>query len=128
VIAIDTNVLVRLIVQDDPAQAARASAFCDSGVIVSLTVALETEWVLRSRYGLDPVAMQKCFNVLFASADFHFESVKALQWALERYVKGADFADMIHLVSNMNADGFGTFDASLNDEAGAASPIPIVLI
>ena len=50
--AIDTNVLVRLIVRDDPEQVARAEAFVEHGAWISLPVLVETVWVLKSVYGL----------------------------------------------------------------------------
>ena len=49
----DTNVLIRLIVRDDPDQVARAEAFVETGARVSLLVLAETVWVLQSAYGLD---------------------------------------------------------------------------
>lgn len=51
--ALDTNVLVRLIVRDDPGQVTRAEAFVETGAWVSLLVLAETVWVLQSVYGLD---------------------------------------------------------------------------
>lgn len=51
--ALDTNVLVRLIVRDDADQVARAEAFVESGAWVSLLVLAETVWVLQSAYGMD---------------------------------------------------------------------------
>ena len=52
-IAVDTNVLVRLIVADDAVQGKRAAKlFAQSaGVFVAKTVVLETAWVLQSAYG-----------------------------------------------------------------------------
>ena len=50
--AIDTNVLVRLIVRDDPEQVARAEAFVAHGAWIALPVLAETVWVLASVYGL----------------------------------------------------------------------------
>ena len=58
-IAIDTNVLVRLLVRDDEAQYSAArrlvdeAAAADEPVLIVLGALLETEWVLRSRYQLD---------------------------------------------------------------------------
>lgn len=50
--AIDTNVVVRYLTDDEPSQSARARAAIDVGeVFVSTTVLLESEWVLRSTYG-----------------------------------------------------------------------------
>ena len=61
-LGIDTNVLVRLLVEDDAEQTRRARGFVarafEQGdpVVVSLLVLIETEWVLRSRYGFDKPA------------------------------------------------------------------------
>ena len=51
--AIDTNVLVRLIVRDDPGQVEKAEAYVAQGAWVSQIVLAETVWVLESVYGLD---------------------------------------------------------------------------
>ena len=57
-VALDTNVLVRLLVNDDPAQAEQAAALIDASAacFVPITVALELEWVLRGAYKLPPEA------------------------------------------------------------------------
>ena len=54
----DTNVLVRLLVLDDPDQCARAerawrNAIGSGGVFVSIVALVETSWVLRVSYRLD---------------------------------------------------------------------------
>jgi len=47
-IAVDTNIVVRLLTNDDPEQAGRAAAVVKNGpVFIPKTVVLETEWVLR---------------------------------------------------------------------------------
>jgi predicted nucleic-acid-binding protein len=53
-VALDTNMLVRLLVNDDLAQAEQAAALIDasSACFVPITVALELEWVLRGAYKL----------------------------------------------------------------------------
>ena len=53
--AIDTNVLVRLIVRDEPAQFEKAESFVAQGAWVSQLVLAETVWVLESVYGFDRV-------------------------------------------------------------------------
>ena len=59
-IAIDSNVLVRLLVNDDPAQGARArAAFETEEIWIAKTVLLETFWVLRSVYDFDDVAIAR---------------------------------------------------------------------
>jgi predicted nucleic-acid-binding protein len=58
-LGIDTNVVVRLVVADDAEQTRRARKLIEQAqsreepVLVSLLVLLESEWVLRSRYGFD---------------------------------------------------------------------------
>jgi predicted nucleic-acid-binding protein len=126
--AVDTNILIRLIVRDDVDQFSRAIDFCSGGVIISLTVAMEIEWVLRSRYSMPRDAVVESFSVLLEGAEFHFDRANMVSWALDRYAKGADFADMIHLVDSSNASGFATFDAALSNNAGTDSPLPIFLI
>ena len=61
--AVDTNVLVRALTQDDPAQAKRALAFMSAHqVFVPVTVVLELEWVLRSRYGFAPAVIAQALG------------------------------------------------------------------
>src|ERR1035437_2873142 len=57
--ALDTNVLVRIITNDDRSQAARAATFLreQERVFISKTVLLELEWVLRSAYKIGPNAI-----------------------------------------------------------------------
>ena len=63
--AVDTNVLVRAFVQDDEAQAQRAEAFLGAEpVYVPVTVVLELEWVLRSRYGYSVQAIANTIEKL----------------------------------------------------------------
>lgn len=52
--AVDTNVLVRLVVRDDDEQAAAAEEFVAAGAWVSHLVLAETLWVLTSVYALTP--------------------------------------------------------------------------
>ena len=67
-VALDTNVLVRLLVNDYPAQAEQAAALIDASAacFVPITVALELEWVLRGAYKLRRAAVIRAFEALFA--------------------------------------------------------------
>ena len=63
--ALDTNVLVRALVQDDAAQGRRAQACLSAQpVYIPVTVILELEWVLRSRYGYSPKAIADAMEKL----------------------------------------------------------------
>jgi predicted nucleic-acid-binding protein len=118
VIAIDTNVVVRFLVNDDREQARRACALIGGEeVFVATTVLLESEWVLRSAYQLP---RQELFNALRAfldlprvSAQDREAAVAALHWAEQ----GMDFADALHLASAAECDTFASFDRGLKQTA-----------
>ena len=96
-IAFDTNLLVRIAVNDDLKQAELAEQLLDSNeVFVPRTVLLETEWVLRSVYKksrLNCSIFRKCFD----DQNFVMENSIEVSYALEWYKLGADFADAMHL-------------------------------
>ncbi|MFM9852189.1 MAG: type II toxin-antitoxin system VapC family toxin [Sphingomonadaceae bacterium] len=126
--AVDTNILVRLIVEDDDEQVRRALAFCAQGVLVPLSVAMETEWVLRSRAKLGREDISRYMLAFMNSTNFHFDREKGLRWVIDRYNKGADFADMIHLIDAQDADAFATFDENIAKDAGSTPPLPVISI
>ncbi|MGB4583232.1 MAG: PIN domain-containing protein [Rhodoferax sp.] len=67
-IAFDTNMLVRALVLDNPAQADVARQLMAANtVFISRTVLLETEWVLRARYKKTKDQLQGFFIALLAS-------------------------------------------------------------
>lgn len=116
---IDTNVLVRLLVNDDAAQFEASTAFvrteADRGepVLLSLLVLLEAEWVLRSRYGRGKDAIADAFSALLATTDLRFEDEASVEIALRRWRSGpADFADCLIAARNeaLGCDATVTFD------------------
>lgn len=108
--ALDTNVLVRFLVQDDARQGAAAARLIRSGIeaggalFVPVTVMLELEWVLRSSFSLGkPAVLQALFGLL-GSFELAFESEGAVEAALGNYADGkADFADCLHAALAMMA-------------------------
>jgi predicted nucleic-acid-binding protein len=112
-IAIDTNVVVRYLVDDDPAQAARARALVDSNqVFVPLTVMLETEWVLKSAYAF-PIDVRAAALLAFAGLpSVTIEDATAMARALGWAAQGVDFADGLHLAKSEGCEAFATFDAA----------------
>ena len=113
-IAVDTNVLVRLLVADDPGQAKRARRLIEKhDVIIATTVLLETEWVLRSAYGFDRRLICDAFRRLLGLANVAPEAPAAVSQALDAYESGLDFADALHLAATPRVEGFFTFDAKL---------------
>jgi len=102
--ALDTNALVRYVVEDDVAQLAAAKRLIRKCVsegqtlFVPVTVTLELEWVLRSSFESAKDEVMQVLSSLFSAAELTFESEHALEVALQLYRKGpADFADCLHI-------------------------------
>ena len=113
-VAIDTNVLVRLLTGDHPEQSARARALLESQeVFVAFTVLLETEWVLRSAYGFAPERIYAALRAFAGLPQVRIEAPQRLAEALDRAEAGLDFADALHLGAAGSAEAFATFDARL---------------
>jgi predicted nucleic-acid-binding protein len=117
-IAFDTNVLVRVLTNDDPAQARRAMARLRSDTVwISRTVLLETEWVLRHAYGLDAGAIGGAFTRLMGVPTVDVEARDAVLEALGWHQQGMDFADALHLAMSSGAAAFVTSDKALEKTA-----------
>ncbi len=119
-IAVDTNILVRLVTRDDPEQAARAAAlFKGQRVFISKTVMLETEWVLRYSYELAPSVTLDALKRLAGLPGVEVEDDRSVAVALAWAEEGMDFADALHVASACHGDVFATFDARLVKKARA---------
>lgn len=125
-IAVDTNVVVRLLVADEPAQARRAKAlFARAEVFIPATVLLETEWVLRGAYGLERAQINRLLHLLLGLPGVEVAAPLAVLRALERHAEGWDFADALHLALAGAVEQFATFDRQLL-RAGKEAGEPIV--
>ncbi len=112
--AVDTNVLVRALVRDDVDQSARAMRFLsEHKAFVPVTVVLELEWVLRSRYGYAPKLVAQVIGKLTALANVVLGEREAIVAAAARVSQGWDFADALHHALSEGCDGFATFDGDL---------------
>jgi predicted nucleic-acid-binding protein len=126
-ISLDTNVVVRVLVNDDHAQASRAMKRLRSdNAWVSRTVLLETEWVLRHAYRLDAAKIRKAFETLLGVASIDVEDRTEVLRALEWHAQGMDFADALHLAASGAARIFVTFDRELTKAAKRAGARPPV--
>ncbi len=126
--SLDTNVLVRFLMQDEPEQGKAASRLIRQGVrggspmFIPITVTLELEWVLRSAFGLDKPAVLQAFHALLGSLELRFESEGPLEHALARYEQAkVDFADCLHVALADQADErpLWTFDKAAARVHGA---------
>jgi predicted nucleic-acid-binding protein len=98
---LDTNVLVRYVVQDDPAQSAAATRLienftaADAG-FVSMIVVVETVWVLQSSYKADRPEIARVLETLLRSRELVVEHAELVWQALRIFTQsGADFADCL---------------------------------
>ncbi len=118
-IALDTNVVVRIVTEDDPEQTEEARELVQQADWLWLpkTVLLETEWVLRHSYDLRREVILLTFWKLLGYRPLRVEDRGAVQRALEWYAGGLDFADALHLASSSQAERLATFDKRFANRA-----------
>jgi predicted nucleic-acid-binding protein len=113
VVAVDTNVIVRLLTQDERKQAVSATAiFAEEAVWIGKTVLLETAWVLKSSYGYRPEAVRNALSMLLGLPNVHVEDRPAIAGALSLAAQGLDIADALHFKSRPRGAKFVSFDDS----------------
>ncbi len=128
-IAIDTNIVVRLITADDERQLALALDLVSrEDAFITLTVLLETEWVLRSRFGYDRKAIHAALINLPALLQIQVEAVADVDWALSRYAIGGEFADYIHIAAARPIGRFVSFEKTLAARAGSDAPAQVEML
>ena len=93
-LAVDTNVLVRAVVRDDPAQARAATkALANAELIaIALPCLCEFVWVLRRVYGFQPADAATAVRALLAAANVAMNR-PAVEAGLSVLDAGGDFAD-----------------------------------
>lgn len=130
--AVDTNVLARFFVNDpDDAEATKqrpaAIRVMTDRVFVSLTVALEFEWVLRGFYELSSADVARVLRALAGMPNVNLEARDEVLTALEACASHKlDFADALHVARSGRCTGFLTFDKTLLKRAAkAALAVPV---
>jgi predicted nucleic-acid-binding protein len=117
-IGIDTNLVVRLLTNDDKKQVQFViGLFEKNAIFIAKSVFLETEWVLRYTYQLDTKAILNAFNKLLGLPQITIEDLQTITQALQWYEAGFDFADALHLASSRRAEKFATLDKKFITEA-----------
>ncbi|MEJ0035011.1 MAG: type II toxin-antitoxin system VapC family toxin [Gammaproteobacteria bacterium] len=115
--AVDTNVLVRLIVRDKPKQAAAAEAFISKGAWVSHLVLVETTWVLESLYELDPELIAVTVEMLLNHEHLTVQDADAVEAAVESFRSrpAVSFSDnlIVEIARKTGHMPVGTFDKAL---------------
>lgn len=128
-ISVDTNVLARLIVNDDAEQGKRAAALLRrEEVFIAKTVLLELEWVLRGAYKIERATILKALLGVLGLPNVIAEDSARIAAALRDYEAGLDFADALHLSSSIEADRFVTFDEKLCKRTKALKSVEVTLL
>jgi predicted nucleic-acid-binding protein len=122
-IAVDTNVLVRALLNDDPRQSPIARRFLERtrSVLVPVTVFLELAWVLKST-GWTRRQIHGALTTLATLPAIHLDRSEDVRAALEDFRQGsADLADYLalHLSRGLGARKLFTFDRKLAKTQGA---------
>ena len=143
-IAVDTNVLLRYLLDDDKTQSKKASALINGNeeVLITDVVLVETIWTLKGkRYGLDKEALINVIQALFEESNIIFENGQIVWRALSDFKtakpvrsggkkKEADFSDalivnkanQIALESGNQFNGVFTFDVAARQIPGTNKP------
>jgi predicted nucleic-acid-binding protein len=121
--AVDTNVIVRLIVRDDTAQVVAAEAFIEHGVWISTLALAEAVWVLASTYDLSSSELVAAIDMLLNNTRVTMQDAEAVSAALAvfRSKPALGFSDclVLELARRSGHLPLGTFDRNLAKLDGA---------
>jgi predicted nucleic-acid-binding protein len=121
--AVDTNVLIRLLVRDDPAQTEAAEKFVENGAWVSLIVLAETLWVLDAVYERTATQMANAIDLLLNHRNLTLQDADVVASGLVHFQRhpSLGFSDCLVLESARKAGHLplGTFDKRLGKLDGA---------
>jgi predicted nucleic-acid-binding protein len=113
-IAVDTNIIVRLLTQDDAGQYQKAhQLFASNEIFIADSVILECEWVLRFAYHFDSMQIKTAMTKLFGLPNVHITHPALLSQTLVWYSQGLDFADAFHLAFSQHCKAFYSFDKKM---------------
>ena len=125
-IGLDTNVLVRYIMQDDAKQAPQATRFVESlspeaPGFLPLVAVVELAWVLSSAYDLDRAQLVEAFEGVLRTKELVIERAEVVWKALRAFQSAnADFADCLiaHSAASAGGEKTMTFDRGAAKSAG----------
>lgn len=122
-VAVDTNVIVRVIIRDNLNQTESVERFIQNGAWISILALAEAVWVLKSFYGLTPQELDQAIEMLLRHQHFVVEDPETVAEALElfRAKPALGFADclMLELARKAGHLPLGTFDRVLAKVHGA---------
>lgn len=112
-IALDTNILLRLLLEDDDKQTPIARKLISNNLcFVSDTVILEVSWVLLKSLKMPRMTVHDTLLALMSSENLSFDDRSRLETSLYRFGQGMDLPDAMHLMraEAVNATSLATFD------------------
>ncbi|MBK6277275.1 MAG: type II toxin-antitoxin system VapC family toxin [Gammaproteobacteria bacterium] len=125
-VAVDTNVLVRLLTRDDePQYRASRQLFSHESIYIPDTVVLETEWVLRFAYELGPTEVCEALRAVFGLGNVMLADAESMSRALVWHESGMDFADALHLALSQGQAALKTFDTQFVRRAKGLGKCPV---
>jgi predicted nucleic-acid-binding protein len=125
-ISVDTNVIVRFLTGDDQLQFEKAKAlFSTENILITTSVILDCEWVLRYAYHFKQPEITTAFQSLFGLPNVQLEQPLVISNAIDWHQNGMDFADALHLAQSMDAEAFITFDKELIKSASKNTTIQV---
>lgn len=126
-ISVDTNLLARFLLKDDPVQHRRAVVVLESDeeVFIPVTVLLELAWVLRARDSTREEILASLRGII-ALPRVRSQHEEAVRIALGWIEAGMDVADAFHLALCAKSSRFLTFDAALARRARGLGTQPPV--
>ncbi len=126
-IAVDTNVVVRLLTRDDEGQFKRSvQCFSEGAVFLCETVLIETEWVLRYAYSFSAADISGAFRLLIGLPNVRLSDPKRVSLAFDWHESGLDFADALHLAGCQHTDRMMTFDRRFVSRSDGLGLCPVV--
>lgn len=116
--AVDTNLLVRLLVRDDQAQVDAAEGFVAGGAWVSHLVLAETIWVLEALHERTSAQLAAAIEMLLNHEQLSIQDAEVVALALERYraPPASGFSDclVLEIARKTGHLPLGTFDRQLS--------------
>jgi predicted nucleic-acid-binding protein len=125
---IDTNVLVRYLVQDDPEQSRKATRFIteecstESPGLINRIVLCELVWVLETAYGYARESVVRTLEKILRASQLTIEDHQEAWSSFREYQGGADFADSFIAAVNrrLGCERTVTFDRKAGRRTGFA--------
>lgn len=124
-IAVDTCVLARWVLRDDPVQTKIADAVLAQPFYLGASVLVELGWLLGSAGQMKRSQIARTFAALLGLPTACVQNEAHVRWAVERFAAKGDLADLLHIANSTEAVAFATFDKRLVAQAGPNSPAKV---